>query len=77
MHILCAAGLSPSIPAEFPGYDESGFIEYAVERLKDDSGFSFRLLDDSIPEIVFPVAWVKNKQEGLWEYEDAVELWTT
>lgn len=58
-------------------YDESQFVEYDVEMLKDYSGFSFRLLENSIQEIKFPVAWIKNKYENLLDYEAAVELWTT
>lgn len=60
-----------------PQYDERHFIEYDVEMLADHSGFAFRLLDRSIQEIVFPVAWVKNEHQGLLDYEAAVELWTT
>ena len=60
-----------------PQYDESRFVEYDVEMLKDYSGFYFRLLDHSIQEIRFPIAWIKNEYEGQLEYEAAVELWTT
>lgn len=61
-----------------PLYDESSFVKYDVEMLKNYSGFAFRLLDRSIQEINFPVAWVENKYKGLeLYYEDAVELWTT
>lgn len=58
-------------------YDESQFVEYDVEMLENHSGFAFRLLDDSIQEIEFPVAWIKNEYENLLDYEEAVELWTT
>lgn len=60
-----------------PQYDESHFVQYDVEMLEDFSGFSFRPLDRSIEEIVFPVAWVKNEYPSRLEYEGAVELWTT
>lgn len=60
-----------------PQYDESCYVQYDVEMSEDYSGFSFRLLERSIQEIRFPVAWVKNEHEGLLEYEGAVELWTT
>lgn len=60
-----------------PQYDESRFVQYDVEMLENYSGFSFRLLDDSIQEIVFPVAWIKNEYKNLPDYEAAVELWTT
>lgn len=61
-----------------PQYDESRFERYDVEMLEDHSGFSFRLLDCSVKEIVFRVAWVKhNEGVASSEYEAAVELWTT
>ncbi len=60
-----------------PRYDESCFGEYDVEMLEDYSGFSFRLLERSVKEIVFRVAWVKNDYTAPSEYEAAVELWTT
>lgn len=61
-----------------PQYDESCFEEYDVEMLEDYSGFSFRLLERSVKEIVFRVAWVKNDEyTASSEYEDAVGLWTT
>lgn len=60
-----------------PQYDESRFVQYDVQMLEDYSGFSFRLLENTIQEIKFPAAWVKNKYENLPDYEAAVELWTT
>lgn len=63
-----------ALPAQ---YDESRFIQYDVGMLENYAGFAFRLLGSSIEEIVFPVAWVRNKYPNLPEYEDAVELWTT
>lgn len=62
----------------FPSqYDERCFVKYDVEMLDDYSGFSFRLLENSIQEINFLVAWIENKHEGLLDYEGAVEFWTT
>ena len=58
-------------------YDESRFVQYDVEMLENYSGFSFRLLENSVQEIKFPIAWVKNKHRNLPDYEAAVELWTT
>lgn len=61
-----------------PEYDESSFEQYDVEMLEDCSGFSFRLLERSVKEIHFRVAWVKhNENADFSEYEAAVELWTT
>ena len=60
-----------------PQYDESCFVQYDVEMLEDCSGFRFCLLENTIQEISFSVAWVKNKYENLLDYEDAVEFWTT
>lgn len=68
-------GLKKVVPP--PRYDESRFVQYDVKMLADHSGFSFRLLERSIQEIVFPVAWVENKYKGRCEYEDAVKLWVT
>lgn len=58
-------------------YDKSRFVQYDVEMLDDYSGFSFRLLENSVQEIIFPVAWVENECEGIADYEGAVEFWTT
>lgn len=58
-------------------YDESRFVQYDVEMLEDRSGFRFRLIDRSIPEITFSAAWIENKYEDSLEYEAAVEFWTT
>ncbi len=61
-----------------PEYDESRFKQYDVKMLEDHSGFSFRLLERSVKEIVFRVAWVKHSESvDFSEYEAAVELWTT
>lgn len=58
-------------------YDESQFVQYDVEMLTDHSGFSFHLIESSIEEISFPVAWIKNRYKNLLDYEAAVEFWTT
>lgn len=57
--------------------DESGFTGYTLERLADCGGFSFRLLDRSMAEILFAVAYVENGRAAPSEYEAAVEFWTT
>lgn len=58
-------------------YDESSFTGYTLERLADFGGFSFRLLDRSMAEILFAVAYVQNGRAAPSEYEAAVEFWTT
>lgn len=59
-------------------YDESRFERYVVEMPEDHSGFSFRLLERSVKEIIFRVAWVKHNENAEYsEYEAAVEFWTT
>lgn len=58
-------------------YDESRFVKYDVELLADCSGFRFRLLDRSVREVKFPVAWIENGNGEQGEYEAAVEFWTT
>lgn len=69
--------LAPKKIVPPPHYDESRFVQYDVKMLEDYSGFSFRLLDRSISEIIFRVAWVKNEYPGLLDYESVVEVWTT
>ena len=58
-------------------YEESSFTGYTLERLPDCGGFSFRLLDRSMAEILFAVAYVQNGRAAPLEYEAAVEFWTT
>lgn len=60
-----------------PQYDESRFVQYDVEMLNDYSVFSFHLIDTSLTEIEFKVAWIKHQVEYAAEYEAAVEFWTT
>lgn len=60
-----------------PQYDESRFVQYDVEMLEDHSGFWFRLIDRSLPEVTFSVAWIKNEHDDPWAYEGAVGYWTT
>ena len=58
-------------------YDTSKFREYDVEMLDDSSGYSFYLIDDTISEIFFSVAWIKSNGVDDLKYESAVQYWTT
>ena len=61
---------------EPPQYDTSRFKEYDVEMSDDCSGYSFYLIDDTISEIFFSVAWIKSNGVDDLEYESAVQYWT-
>lgn len=61
---------------EPPQYDTSRFKEYDVEMSDDRSGYSFYLIDDTISEISFSIAWIKSNGVDDLEYESAVEYWT-
>ncbi len=62
-------------------YDKSRFVQYDLEMLPDFSGFSFELLDRSVAELRFPVAWIGNPRPENARfrdaYEGAVNCWTT
>lgn len=60
-----------------PSFDESKFTEYDVERLNDNSGFSFHLIDNKCSEIRFYVAWIRSEENYEADYEGAVQFWTT
>ena len=60
-----------------PQYDTSKFVKYDAEMLRDYSGFSFYLIDDTVSELFFPVAWIKSNGIDDLEYESAVQYWTT
>lgn len=60
-----------------PTFDESKFTKYDVERLDDNSGFSFHLIDDKCSEIRFYVAWIRSEKSYEVHYEGAVQFWTT
>ena len=62
---------------EPPEYDTSKFKEYDVEMTDDCSGYTFYLIDDTISEIFFSVAWIKSNGVDELEYESAVQFWTT
>ena len=62
---------------EPPQYDTSKFKKYDVEMSDDCSGYTFYLIDDTIPEISFSVAWIKSNGVDKLEYEGAVQFWTT
>ena len=61
---------------EPPQYDTSRFKEYDVEMSDDCLGYSFYLIDDTISEIFFSVAWIKSNGVDDLEYESAVQYWT-
>ena len=60
-----------------PQYDTSKFVKYDVEMSDDCSGYSFYLIDDTVSELTFPVAWIKSNGIDDLEYESAVQFWTT
>lgn len=60
-----------------PTFDESKFTEYDVERLDDNSGFSFHLIDNQRSKIRFYVAWIRSEKSYEVHYEGAVQYWTT
>ena len=62
---------------EPPQYDTSKLKEYDVEMTDDCSGYTFYLIDDTISEIFFSVAWIKSNGVDELEYESAVQFWTT
>ena len=59
-------------------YDESRFRKYALFVLPDWSGYRFRLLDRSLTEIQFRLAWIRHTVEfaDAADYVSAVTLWT-
>ena len=59
---------------EPPQYDTSKFKEYDVEMTDDCSGYTFYLIDDTISEIFFSVAWIKSNGVDELEYESAVQF---
>ena len=61
-------------------YDTSEFRGYVLSILPDWSGYSFRLSDYSLQEVIFRIAWIKHDDELVAEisdYENAVTLITT
>lgn len=60
-----------------PEYNTGQFSGYDVEMSDDGSGFRFYLIDDSISEISFEIAWIKSDGINAPEYESAVQFWTT
>ena len=54
-------------------YDESNFHCYVLKPLEDWSGFSFRLLDFSMPKIMFKLAWINHLHDvQVSEYQNVV-----
>ena len=63
-----SGGLVP--PVE---YDESNFHGYVLKPLEDWSGFSFQLLDYSMPKIIFKLAWIDHLHDvKVSEYQHVV-----
>ena len=61
-------GMNP--PAE---YDQTNYHGYVLEPLEDWSGFSFKLLDYSMPEIRFKLAWIDHLHDvKVSEYRHVV-----
>lgn len=58
-------------------FDTAKFSKYDAEMLDDCSGFCFYLIDNSVSEICFDVAWIKSDGINDSEYESAVQFWTT
>lgn len=60
-------------------YDTSEFQGYLLSALPDWSGFSFKMLDHSLPEVLFRIARIKHNEDLVTEisdYENAVTLIT-
>lgn len=53
-------------------YDESQFTQYDVEYLDDMSGFAFHLINNTVPQIIFSLAWIESEPDQQESYEDAV-----
>jgi hypothetical protein len=61
-------GMDP--PAQ---YDQTNFHGYVILPLEDWSGFSFQLLDYSIPVIKFKLAWIEHLHDvKVSEYQNVV-----
>lgn len=61
-------------------YDESKFNGYLLSVLPDWSGFSFQIIDRTLSEALFRIAWIKHNDDLVAEisdYENAVTLITT
>lgn len=58
-------------------YDESKFREYVIFTLEDWSGYSFHLVDQTCPEIIFRLAWAEHNLPDVAASEyAAVTHWT-
>ncbi len=61
-------------------YDTSEFHGYLLSGLPDWSGFSFKMLDYSLTEVIFRIAWIKHDENlvtEIYDYENAITLITT
>lgn len=65
----------PNHPIPFV-FDESKFRKYDVERLEDDSGFRFHLVDRDFDSICFKVAWIQCEKGWESDFESAAAFWT-
>ncbi len=60
------------MPSEF---DQSKFINYALDVLDDMTGYSFKLIDRSAEYIYFTAAWICNGYLDVLYYENALDFW--
>ena len=59
-------------------YDLSKFQGYMLSVLTDWSGFSFQLIDHTIPQITFRLVWIQHTVEAeIADYENAITGITT
>lgn len=62
---------------EPPQYDESRLKGYSIWQSDDKSGFTFKLLDDTVKTIYFSVAWIKCEVDSEDDCEGAIGFWLT
>ena len=58
-------------------YDETKFCKYMIEQSADQSGYTFHLLDRTVKNIYFNVAWIKHQEIEPLVYENAIGFWLT
>ena len=58
-------------------YDESDFKGYRIGLLEKKNGFWFELIDKKIETIVFPVAWLKEREFDKASCNAAMGFWLT
>lgn len=62
---------------EPPSYDETKFRGYTIKQAEDKTGYYFKVLDNTLDQITFLVAWIENKGLSANKYEDALSFWLT